>query len=247
MDNESPLLAVTNLAVNFGETKALVDVSFTIKKGEYVGLIGPNGAGKSTLLKTILRTISPQSGTIIAPPRAKIGYVPQQFLLRTPVAISVAEVLQMGFARIGFWQSRAEKEVMAEALAAVGFETDFLSKNYQTLSGGQKQRVIIARALLNNPDLLLFDEPLSGVDYATKLRIYDLLADLNQKKGITILFVSHEVDAVVSKCQRILCLDKTLHDGCHPIHFAKGEHVICQVPPLSEKLTPIHHHSHPPV
>ncbi len=239
-----PILSVNNLAVRFGNTEALHDVTFSLDAGEYVGLIGPNGAGKSTLLKAIIGLV-PSSGTVSAPTKTRIGYVPQHFLLAPSVAISVAEVVQMGINDCGFLPSKSQKMAIDHALAAVGFDADWSRKDFQSLSGGQKQRVIIARALVSKPDLLLFDEPFSGVDYATKLKIYDLLAELNEKQGIAILFVSHEVDAVISKCERILCLDKTLHEGCHPVHFAKGEVAQMHVLKADNNLTPIHHHCHP--
>ncbi len=242
---DTTLLSVRGLAVCYGEKEALRHIDFDLKQGEYVGLIGPNGAGKSTLLKAILGLISVSKGKITAPKKSRIGYVPQHFLLAPSVPISVDEVLQMGFSRLGFWQQEKERQASLQALQAVGFDESWLSKSFASLSGGQKQRVIIARALVGRPELLLFDEPFSGVDYATKIRIYDLLAELNQKKGITILFVSHEVDAVISKCERILCLDKTLHVGCHPVHFAKGEIDTKHMIKAGKNLTPIHHHCHP--
>jgi zinc transport system ATP-binding protein len=124
----------------------------------------------------------------------------------------------------------------------VGLETSFLKKNFQDLSGGQKQRVIIARALLQEPDVLLFDEPLSGVDFETKLQMYELLAMLNDKYKTTIIFVSHEIESVIAKCHRVLCLNKKMHKGCHPLEFAQGNLESCPVLKTEKSLHPIHHH-----
>ena len=241
----APLLSVSDLSVRFGDIVALQDIDFSLRSGEYVGLIGPNGAGKSTLLKTILGLEQASTGKITAPPKQQIGYVPQHYLLSPTVPLAVAEVVAMGLPRRVCWPRADEAQAIAQALVAVGFDDSWRDKHFQTLSGGQKQRVIIARALVSRPQLLLFDEPLSGIDYATKLKIYDLLAELNQQQGITILFVSHEVDAVISKCERILCLNKTLHVGCHPVHFAKGEPIPEDLHEIGEDLAPIHHHCHP--
>lgn len=243
MKNE-PILSVKNLTVVYGGNTVVDNVSFDICAGEYVGLVGPNGAGKSTLLKAILGIIKPTSGTIVLPDKISLGYVPQENLANTYVAVSVAEVLQMGFERLSFWQPGGERKEMLRVLDAVGLDESFLVKDIAALSGGQKQRVYVARSLIHHPKILFFDEPLSGVDYTTKLRIYDLLAKLNEKLGITILFVSHEIDYVISNCKRILCINKTLHEGCHPLPFMRGEIKECQLPHLKDGLVPIHHHCH---
>ena len=163
-----------------------------------------------------------------------IGYVPQSYLLSPVVPIAVHEVMLMSGIK--------DKQQMQKNLQNVGLSPDFLKKNFHQLSGGQQQRVIIARALCSDPDLLVFDEPLNGVDYETKLSIYDLLLDLNKQKQLTILFVSHEVDHIVGHCDHILCLNETMHTGCHPIDFAKGIITDCPVLDNVSETLPIHHH-----
>lgn len=231
-------LEVGNLTVKRDGVLVLDSITFRIDKGEYVGLLGPNGAGKTTLLLAILGKIKPTQGSIYSAPGIRMGYVPQKYLPNSSFAVSVGEIISMGFQRSFLWRERGEKEKILQALDSVGLEEKFYSKNFMTLSGGQKQRVIIARALVHEPNFLLFDEPTSGVDYKTKIKIYDLLADLNEKKGITILFVSHEIERVVSACKRVLCLDKHLHEGCHPQSFAQGEEKSIQ---RKEKVVPVYH------
>ena len=228
------MIVAKNLGLQIEGNIILDDVSFSIKKGEYVGLIGPNGAGKTTLIKTLLGFYSPTSGSLRISPQIKIGYVPQSYVLSNVVPVSVEEVLKMS----GIYQ----KEILIENLEKVGLNSEFLYKNFHQLSGGQKQRIIIARALCIKPDLIIFDEPLNGVDFKTKLKVYELLSDLNKISKVTILFISHEVDSIIDKCHHILCLDKTMHTGCHPLDFAKGKNTKCPVITMKPQVVPIHHH-----
>jgi len=235
------IITVENIAVRFRNILAIQDISFSVCRGEYIGLIGPNGAGKSTLLKAIAGIVSPTEGRIIVEKGVRFGYVSQQYFLNTAFSISVQEVLNMADDR-SFLRFSSRTKKYSKVLEKVGLSDQFLQKNFQTLSGGQKQRVIIARSLLDRPDILLFDEPLSGVDFETKMQVYNLLAELNQRYGTTILFVSHEIEAVVAKCKRVLCLNTRLYQGCHPLEFAQGNMGHCRV--LNSKLSvhPVHHH-----
>ena len=228
------MITAQNLGLQRERNIILDDVSFSISEGEYVGLIGPNGAGKSSLIKLILGFYKPSSGSLKIDPNLKIGYVPQNYLLSPVVPISVKEVLMMsGIQKL---------DQLIEHIEKVGLNSDFLSKNFHKLSGGQQQRVIIARALCSNPDMLIFDEPLNGVDYETKLSIYKVLFNLNKTKKLTILFVSHEVDHIVAQCHHILCLNRTMHTGCHPLDFAKGIITDCPVLENVSTTVPVHHH-----
>lgn len=230
----SAIITAQNLGFKREGNIILDDVSFSITAGEYIGLIGPNGAGKSSLIKLMLGFHKPTSGSLWIDLGIKIGYVPQNYVLSTVVPISVAEVLMMSGIR--------HSESMIEQLEKVGLEANFLTKNFHQLSGGQQQRVIIARALCSEPDLLVFDEPLNGVDYETKLSIYDLLFSLNESRKLTILFVSHEVDHIVGQCHHVLCLNRTMHTGCDPMDFAKGIITDCPVLDNVSQTLPVHHH-----
>lgn len=236
------IISVQNVSVCFRDVFALEDISFDIQKGDYIGLIGPNGAGKSTLLKTILGIIIPSTGKIVVNNSVIFGYVPQHYLPENLFSLSVLEILETGLSRRSFFRKKSEKELCIAKLAVVGLSESFLKKSFHSLSGGQKQRVIIARSLLQNPNVLLFDEPLSGVDYNTKLQIYDLLAMINKEHNTTIIFVSHEIESIVKKCKRILCLNKNLHEGCHPIDFMQGKLNTCTVLEPDLAVRPIHHH-----
>ncbi len=246
---KEPIVTVKNLTVAFEGVKVLEKIDLQIYQGEYVGLIGPNGAGKSTLLKCILGLVKSGSGSVQINPKVSIGYVPQQAFSENYFSFSVKEILGMAMKRKSIFHSAAENCTMQQKLAAVGLKDSLLKQNFYNLSCGQKQRVFIARSLIGDPQLLLFDEPLGNVDYKTKILIYNLLDELREKFKISILFVSHEIEKIVDKCHRILCLDKKLHTDCHAIDFAKGE--ICKIKVPRSKghskkspssLVPIHHH-----
>ncbi len=228
------MIKANKLGLKLNGNVILDDVSFSIKKGEYVGLIGPNGAGKTSLIKLILGFYKPSKGSLAIEPNIRIGYVPQSYTLSGVVPISVKEVLLMS--------GVSSEKIQLENLDKVGLAASLLRQNFHQLSGGQKQRVIIARALCSKPDLIVFDEPLNGVDFETKLKIYDLLSALNKTDKVTILFVSHEVDHIIDKCHHILCLNKTMHTGCHPLDFAKGKGATdCPVLSLAPQVVPVHH------
>lgn len=210
------MIEVRDLSVHFDDLYVLKDVSFEIKKGSFVGLIGPNGAGKSTLLKTLLGLIEPSQGHCTRAPSITMRYVPQHYALSSFAPVSVAEVIQMGSHKY------APSDMIIKALQSVGLNDSYIPKNYHTLSGGQKQRVMIARALIEIPDIIFFDEPLSGVDVKTTSEIHNLLKNLNLD-GVTIFFVSHDIDHVIDACDIVLCLDQSLHQNCHPVDFAKGQ------------------------
>jgi zinc transport system ATP-binding protein len=241
-----PVISLQNVSVSFGDVSALQDISFRVEKGDYIGLIGPNGAGKSTLLKVMLGIIPPTKGKVIIPETVTFGYVPQNYLPENFFSLSVQEILEMGLMRMSFFRKKSERKIFTEKLSVVGLDESFLKKSFHSLSGGQKQRVIIARSLLQDPNILLFDEPLSGVDYTTKLQIYELLSSINQKYAVTIIFVSHEIESIIQKCKRILCLNKKLHEGCHPIDFMQGKLESCPVLESINAIRPIHHHHQKP-
>lgn len=233
-----PAIEVNQIGYVKNHDTILDAVSFHLDFGDYIGLIGPNGAGKTTLIKIILNFISPTSGEIKKSANLNIGYVPQNYALSPIIPISVREVLSMS--------GNHHKNTMQSCLNKVDMDAYFLKKNFHHLSGGQQQRVIIARALCTDPQVLIFDEPLSSIDLATKIKLYDLLSDLNQQSQLTILFVSHEIDRIIDKCHRVLCLNKTLHEGCHPLDFSQGKMTCTKDLPhnndLSHRTKSIHHH-----
>lgn len=217
------IIAAQQVSVRYGFNEVLEDVSFIIREGDYVGIIGPNGGGKTTLIKLIIGLIEPSSGklqvfgnaSIDRSHRSMIGYVPQR--VATPYSFfpaTVEEIVRGGRAsHVGFFgrEYRHDTEAVSEALQEV--EIVHLRKRLiYELSGGERQRVFIARALARRPRLLIFDEPTVGVDVKVQQQFYQLLTNLN-KKGITVLLVSHDVDVVAGQVSMVLCLNKKL--VCH--------------------------------
>lgn len=202
--NKRLLIDIDDLTVQQGTETALDSISLCIHAGEFVGLIGPNGAGKTTLLRTLLGLLQPAKG-VIQKDAARFSYIPQHGnLYNGTVPISVQEVVNLG--------SQGSHELAHEALGMVGI-AHLARKRFSELSGGQRQRVTIAKALASNPDILILDEPTTGIDEATQAEFYDILHQL-KKKGITIIMVAHEVDTVLKEVDRVVCINrKLLYDG----------------------------------
>lgn len=209
------LLDVDNLTIRFGGETAVDDVSFCLHTGEFVGLIGPNGAGKTTLLRAVLGLLKPSAGTIQRQ-AAKVGYIPQRGALYSgTVPLSVLDVVKLG--------AHGSKTTALATLETVEL-AGRASARFSELSGGQQQRVLIAKELAANADLLILDEPATGIDERAQAAFYDLLHKL-QANGVTIVMVSHEVDTVLRLVTRVICLNRTiLYDGS-PEHFEADKYL----------------------
>ena len=212
-----------SLHVNYGKTAVLWDVSFKIPRGCIVGMLGPNGAGKSTLLKAMLGLIKPLSGKIdllgslASDARRKIAYVPQRESIDWDFPITAEEVVLMGrYGRLGLFGRvrKADREAAANALDLVGM-LPFAKRQIGQLSGGQQQRLFIARALVQDADLFLLDEPFAGVDMATEKVIMDLLK-AQKKNGKTILVIHHDLSTVEEYFEWALLLNTRLI-ACGPV------------------------------
>lgn len=225
------VISVRKLNFAYSGANVLSDVSLDIDQGDYVGVIGPNGGGKTTFLKLVLGILKPASGTLSVlgcPPHearkfGRIGYVPQratQLERRFPATVS--EVVRSGLTAVP--ASQRQKDSVEKAMESTGV-TDLKSKLIHELSGGQCQRVFIARCLTANPRILLLDEPVAGVDTPSKDRFYDLLKKLNTENGITIVFVTHDVDVISKKVNRVLCLNQKVCCHASPQDFLQ-KHVL---------------------
>jgi len=197
------------------------NISFNIKRGDYTAIIGPNGGGKTTLLRLILGLTQPTSGEIKFFNRSKkefkdgskIGYVPQraaQLDLNFP--ITVYEVVKLGLAyKSSLFKSMSseDKQHIKDIMEKVGV-TGLRDKLVSQLSGGQRQRVMIARALVSRPQILILDEPNTGVDTHSQKIFYDFLRELNQKEKITILFATHDLGVIADDVTNVLCINQSL-------------------------------------
>jgi manganese/zinc/iron transport system ATP- binding protein len=196
---DRPLLKLDRVTVGYGRQAVLTDIELTLEKGAFTGLVGDNGSGKSTLIRTILGIQPPLAGRVEwATPDGRppgLGYVPQRETLDAAFLVSSAQVVLMGACgRVGPGRffPRSEKEWAQECLCEVD-AAELAARRFAELSGGQKQRVLIARALATRPDLLLLDEPTSGIDATTSRAILDLLRRLHAARRLTILMVNHDL------------------------------------------------------
>ncbi len=198
------VLSVAHLNVKFDSHVVLDDISFDVEKDSTIAVIGPNGAGKTVLFKAILGLI-PYSGKVSWLPNVKIGYVPQRFNVTKDFPLTVHEFLR--------FKEKDPKRIYS-SLEAVGFRGEvynykkILKKMLGTLSGGELQRVLIAFGILGDPQVLLFDEPTSGIDISGEETIYSFIHRLKKEKNLTIIFISHELQIVYKYADIVLCLNK---------------------------------------
>lgn len=211
---KNEFIAVENVSKAYGDTAVVDHVTFTIARGSITAMIGPNGAGKSTLAKMVMGLLSPTSGTICIEGkrpqelRTQIGYVPQRFTYTSGVPITVQEFLMLSLHAAGKHE-REKTDIIERRFKDVGL-TDVMHRQLHQLSGGQLQRMLIARALLTDKKLLILDEPVAGVDMEGRKSIYELLKELNQKHGMTILIISHELDVVFNDADQVLCINRRM-------------------------------------
>jgi ABC-type Mn2+/Zn2+ transport system ATPase subunit len=202
------VIAVRGLKVVYDGAPAIDDVSFDVHAGERVAVIGPNGAGKSTIIKAIMGLLQPRAGTISVPGGLqRLGYVPQHEAVNWDFPVTVRDVVMMGRARqIGWLRQprRADWQAVEAALARVGL-ADLPTRQVGELSGGQRRRVFIARALAQEADTLLLDEPFSGVDASAQASIMDVLETLNAD-GLTIVLSTHDLGLAFRRFERVLAL-----------------------------------------
>ena len=195
----SSLIALKNISVAFGQRNVLSGVSLDLQPGRILTLLGPNGAGKSTLVRVVLGLVAATSGSVTRAEQLRIGYVPQKLHLDVTLPLTVERFMRL---RPGVKTSDilpALKRVHAAQL---------LNYPLQKLSGGEMQRVLLARALLNQPQLLVLDEPTQGVDVNGQVALYDLINQLRQELDCSVLMVSHDLHLVMAKTDEVLCLNQ---------------------------------------
>jgi ABC-type Mn2+/Zn2+ transport system ATPase subunit len=210
------VLDANHVTVDLGGKRILEDVSFWIPKGEFVCLCGPNGAGKSTFLKTVLGLVHPTSGEIKIlgqPPKRgtrQVGYVPQRKTFDREFPATAVELIVANIR--GSWPLRitaGEREKARKVLHRVGGEK-LIDKSLADLSGGETQRVFLARALVNDPPLIILDEPTAGVDVRGRAEFLDLLAEISASEELAAILVTHNPAAVVRCAERVVYLEGRL-------------------------------------
>ena len=241
----NPLISVENVSFYFQGLEVLRNISFSISAGDFLSLIGPNGCGKTTLIRVILGILKPASGRVIIMGEeveqftqwARIGYVPQKATHLDPYfPASVREVVAMGLLsgkRFPRFLTRQDEADIDRALDEVQIR-ELKNRRIGELSGGQQQRVFIARAIVKKPDVLFLDEPTAGIDSETQDRFYDMLDELNHKKNLTIVLITHDIGIISKHVNKVACLNQRL--------FFHGTHdEFCNSDIVQEILHGEHH------
>ncbi len=196
------------VSLGYGRGIVLRDLTFSIARGDFLGIIGPNGSGKTTILRAVLRVLKPARGSIRVQEGLKFGYVMQRQALDEIFPLSVSHAVSMGrLKRRGVLRrfSKEDADAIERALAITGIE-ELRRNRYRDLSGGQKQRVLVARALAFEPDVLLLDEPTNDLDIQGESQIMNLVRHIHESMGITIVLVSHLLNVLFNYVHRVMFL-----------------------------------------
>ena len=237
------VVGTERLSCCYREGCVLEDISFSIAAGEYVGIVGPNGSGKSTLVQALLGLLPASGGSArlfgtssaVFDQWSRVGYLPQSLRLLNPAfPATVAETVSLGllsqkrFPRRFSREDRDKVDVVLDNLGIYGIKTKLIGE----LSGGQQQRTLLARALVNDPELLILDEPTAALDPETRDRFYRQIADINSSRGVTVLLITHDTGVIGQHASKMLYLDKRMlffgsfDDFCHSPEMSAlfGEH-----------------------
>lgn len=233
----SSLISLENISVSFGQRQVLSNISLSLEPGRILTLLGPNGAGKSTLVRVVLGLIQPASGTLKRTDALRIGYVPQKLHLDPTLPLTVERFLRL--------RPDTRKSDILPALKRV--QAGHLQHApLQKLSGGETQRVLLARALLNQPHLLVLDEPTQGVDVNGQVALYDLINQLRLELNCGVLMVSHDLHLVMAKTDEVLCLNHHICCSGTPEAVSRHPEFIAMFGPRGAEQLAIyrHHHNH---
>jgi len=252
MKFDTAVFEAKSLSYRVNGNDIIKDISFVIKKGEYAAVIGPNGGGKTTLIRLLLGLEKKSSGDISLFGQKqkhfkswnKIGYVPQRVSqIDRFFPATVEEVVKMGrTAKRGLFTRESQEDIDAVGNAMLKMDvTSLKHKLIGELSGGQRQRVMIARALASEPEVLILDEPNTGVDMVSQNRFYTLLRELNKEDGITIIFITHDVGVIANDIGTMLCINQTLL-ACHNPHEVLSCDEMSKLYGIDAHL--VHHHHH---
>ncbi|WP_456866565.1 zinc ABC transporter ATP-binding protein ZnuC [Ewingella americana] len=231
------LTTLNKISVAFGNRRVLSDISLTLQPGKILTLLGPNGAGKSTLVRVVLGLVPPTSGTLTREPGLRIGYVPQKLHLDATMPLTVSRFMRL--------KPGVKRGDILPALKRVQ-AAHLLDQSMQKLSGGENQRVLLARALMNNPQLLVLDEPTQGVDVNGQLALYNLIDNLRCELGCAVLMVSHDLHLVMAKTDEVLCLNQHICCSGSPEVVSTHPEFIAMFGNRGAEQLAIyrHHHNH---
>lgn len=207
MTSHHDLVRLEQVNLHFGRNHVLQNIDMALHKGCITTIIGPNGAGKTTLVKVVLGLTKPSTGNVWRENGLRIGYMPQKLHIDRTFPLTVQRFLQTAQCK--------DKSLMSEALSDVGAET-LLKESIHRLSGGEMQRVLLARALLRNPNLLVLDEPVQGVDINGQLELYALIARIRDQRNCGVLMISHDLHLVMSSTDHVICMNHHICCSGHP-------------------------------
>jgi zinc transport system ATP-binding protein len=236
-----PLIRVSGLSLSRRGRQILQQVDLSLEAGKIVTLIGPNGAGKTSLVRSLLGLIEPDTGEVIKIPGLRIGYMPQKLHIEASLPLSVKRFLALG------GKPRLDLE---EILQLTG-TSRLINMPMQSLSGGETQRVLLARALLRDPQLLVLDEPVQGVDVSGQVALYSLINEIRNRRGCGVLLVSHDLHLVMANSDTVICLNQHICCQGHPEQVTNdpaylalfGEHTQLGQRPAQIAIY-THHHDH---
>lgn len=222
------IISLNEVDVYFKDYKVLSDLSFDIEEGDYIGIIGPNGSGKTTMVKAILGLTGDIKGDIKVKDIEDIAYLPQLTGSKSKFfPAKVEEIVATGLLKnkkFPKFMNRKDYERVDEALKELNIYEKRKSL-IEELSGGEKQRVLLARAIVSEPRILILDEPTSALDPKLRDKLYKLIADLNKNKGLTVLFISHDVGTIEKYVDKIMYLDKRLIFYGSPLEFERSKEI----------------------
>ncbi|MDH5189549.1 MAG: metal ABC transporter ATP-binding protein [Rhodospirillaceae bacterium] len=243
MDNKTTpdlLASAVDVRVKINNNEILQGATVSIAKGEVVTIVGPNGAGKTTLIRAMLGLIRPDSGKIYRRPGLKIGYMPQKLNIDPTMPMTVNRFLELGVPSFLTGHGRRKNTLEEVNISHIS------TSQMQNISGGEMQRVMLARALLRDPDFLVLDEPVQGVDITGQAELYRLIRKIKNNRGVGVLMVSHDLHVVMAETDRVICLNRHVCCEGHPEAVSRhpefvemfGEQVANSI-----ALYP-HHHDH---
>src|SRR5574341_677070 len=250
-----PIIRFSHATFGFRDVIALKDISLEISEGEFVGVIGPNGSGKTSLCRAVLGLLRPLEGSLQifdcdceqlrCHHRARIGYLPQKGAMERNFPITVLETVMMGrYGVLGLFRrpAKRDREIALDALVSVGMQ-DHRDTALGNLSGGQQQRVLIARALAQQPQVLLLDEPTTGIDITTQHSVLDLVRGLHQDMGLTILLITHDINMIRAHVDRLVLLKTRLYAAGAPDEVLRPD-ILRQVYGKELIIVEDYHHHH---
>jgi zinc transport system ATP-binding protein len=234
-DTAGALIEGSGLCLTRGGRDIVQGVDIAVHGGEIVTLIGPNGAGKSTLARLLLGLIEPDAGTVRRKSDMTVGYLPQRTAIDPVFPLTVRRLLDLARKR--------DEATVRQRLEEVGASL-LLDAMVHELSGGELQRVMLARALLRDPDLLVLDEPVQGVDFTGEIELYELIAEIRDRRGCGVLLISHDLHLVMAATDRVVCLNHHICCAGQPEAVSRDPEYLALFGPKAARRLAIYAHAH---